>query len=155
MKKNLPMEPDQATLEKIDDLSLPEVLTTAGKLYDDLMEGSTTLESMQNSQVLQVINQKLTDCKAAMQTQPTASLWLQHLEMVSILQMFIKAECTGNWQLHLKAMFQMLPHLAATGHHNYTRSIYVYLSKMNKLQKQHPEVYQHFQNGMHVGRRSQ
>ena len=88
LQESVTLEPDQATLERIDDLSLPEVLTTAGKLYDNLMEGSTTLESMQNSQVLQVINQKLTDCKAAMQKQLTASLWLQYLEMVSILQMF-------------------------------------------------------------------
>ena len=34
----------------------------------------------------------------------TASLWLQYMDMVDILRMFIKAERTGNWRLHLQAL---------------------------------------------------
>ena len=143
---------DQASVNETDDLSLPEVLCAARKLYEDLMDRSTILENIQNSHVMQDIDQKLTACKDAMQNQPTAKLWLQYLEMISILQTFIKAERTGNWQLHLKTIHRMLPYLAATGHHNYTRALHLYLSSMSKLQKQHPEVYQHFQNGLHIGR---
>ncbi len=62
-----------------------------------------------------------------MKTKITARLWLQYLEMVTVLQTFIKSEQTGNWQLHLEAMHSMLPYLAAAGHNNYTKSIHLYL----------------------------
>ncbi len=36
--------------------------------------------------------------KKAIKNQLTARLWLQYLEMVTVLQTFIKAEWTGNRQ---------------------------------------------------------
>ena len=36
----------------------------------------------------------------------TAQLWLQYLDMIAIK--CIKAECTGNWMLHLAAVQDML-----------------------------------------------
>ena len=122
--------------------------------FDDLMDGSITVDSLQDSKVLQDIDQMLMEGKDTMQNKCTAKLWLQYLRMVNILQAFIKAEWTGNWQMHLKAMYDMLPYIAAAGHNNYTRSVYLYLQNMEGLQEQHPEVYQHFQNGLHVVRRS-
>ncbi len=77
--------------------------------------------------MLQDINQKLVAGKDAIKKQLTAWLWLQYQEMVTVLQTFIKAERTGNWQLHLKAMHSMLPYLAASGHNNYITSIHLYL----------------------------
>ena len=47
----------------------------------------------------------------------------------------------------------MLPYLAASGH-NYTKSALLCLQRMSHLQEDHPEVYQHFQDGLHVIRRS-
>ncbi len=65
-----------------------------------------------------------------------------------------EAERTGKWDLHLKTMHEMLPYLAAAGHNNYTKSVHVYLHNMENLSEEHPTVFQHFQAGMHVGRRS-
>ena len=48
----------------------------------------------------------------------------------------------------------MLPCMAAAGHHHYTKSIYLYLQKLSKLPDEHPEIQQHFENGLHVVRRS-
>ena len=48
----------------------------------------------------------------------------------------------------------MLPYLAASGHNDYTKSCQLYLQRMVKLQETHPVVYQAFQNGMQVIRRS-
>ena len=48
----------------------------------------------------------------------------------------------------------MLPYLAASGHSLYTKSLHVYLQKMENLQKLHPEIYEKFLNGLHVVRRS-
>ena len=47
---------------------------------------------------------------------PTASLWIQYLDMIRILRKSIRAEQLGNWYLHLEALSDMLPYLAASGH---------------------------------------
>ena len=134
--------------------STSAILLAAGKLYDDLIAESITIDNLRNSQVLQDIHRALKATKDELQKNRTAKLWLQYMEMVNILQVFIKAERTGNWALHLKAIRQMLPFLAASGHSNYTKSLHIYLSRMETLQNQHPDVYQHFVDGFHVGRRS-
>ena len=113
-------ETGETTDENATNASTPDIFIVAGRLYDDLMAGSITIESLYGLQVLQDINQKLKAAKDAMQTKRTAKLWQQYMEMVSILQLFIKAERTGNWALHLKSMQDMLPYLAAAGHTNYT-----------------------------------
>lgn len=74
--------------------------------------------------------------------------------MVEILRGFITAERIGNWDLHLKMFKEMLPFLAAAGHHLYLKTGYIYLQQMYNLSKTHPNVYQSFCNGTHVVRRS-
>lgn len=74
--------------------------------------------------------------------------------MVDLLRKFIKAERLGNWDLHLQSLYEMLPFSAASGHRLYLKSVHIYLQKMAKLPEQHPEVHQHFIEGLHVIRRS-
>ena len=74
--------------------------------------------------------------------------------MVDILRMFIKAERTGNWRLHLQVLSEMLPYLAAAGHNLYTKSVRLYLQSMSSLEADHPDVYRKFEAGFHVVRRS-
>lgn len=77
-----------------------------------------------------------------------------HEDDIDILRMFIKAERTGNWNLHLQAVYDMLPYFAAAGHNMYAKSAYIYLQLMEDLKDKHPDVYQQFQDGLHVVRRS-
>ena len=84
----------------------------------------------------------------------TPKLWLQYIHMVDILKKLIKAERLGNWDLHLEATQKMLPYLAATGHNLYVKSLCLYVDKMNRLSEEHPDVHQHFKDGLHVARRS-
>ena len=44
----------------------------------------------------------------------------------------------------------MLPFFAASGHRLYLKSVHIYLQKMAKLPEQHPEVHQHFKEGLRV-----
>ena len=53
---------------------------------------------------------------------------------------YIKAEHTGNWSIHLKTFNDMLPFLAAAGHNLYVKRIYLYLQKMLSLKNDHPNV---------------
>ena len=73
--------------------------------------------------------------------------------MLDILQQFSKAERMGNWQLHLKSTYEMLPYFAASGHNLYTKSAYIYLQIMCKIEETHPEVYEAFMRGHRMSRR--
>ena len=55
----------------------------------------------------------------------TAQLWF--LDMTEIARKSIKAACTGNWQLHLQSVSEMLPYFAASGHYLNFKSAYLYL----------------------------
>jgi len=81
-------------------------------------------------------------------------LWVQYMEMVDILQRFLKAEQTGNLTLHLQSIREMLPYLAASGHTFYAKSAYIYLQMMLNLPNSHPEIHTKFEEGYHVVRRS-
>ena len=100
--------------------------------------------------IIDELEQKKEDLKQF----PTAALWIQYLDMIQILKTFIKAERTGEWELSLKALQQMLPYFAAAGHNLYLKSVYVYLQSMHQLKDSNPRVYEAFKTGHHVIRRS-
>lgn len=85
---------------------------------------------------------------------PTAKLWMQCLEMISLLREFIKAERIGDWCLHLSTLIKMLPYFAAAGHNHYTKGSHIYVQSMETLEKRNPAVYYKFKDGYHVIRRS-
>ncbi|XP_031784033.1 uncharacterized protein LOC116417072 [Nasonia vitripennis] len=64
---------------------------------------------------------------------PTAQLWIQYWDMLAIVKNFIKAERSGNWDLHLKCIEQMIPYFHASGHNNYAKSAHLYLQDMLTL----------------------
>ena len=153
-------EPDDDTLQPRgggEDSRHPitdEDLKEAGKLYDDILCDSSMAEQLLMSEAIKQISARITDTKESLSNKRTASLWLQYLQMIGILQKFIKAERTGNWQLHLQAVCEMLPFLAAAGHNLYAKSAYLYLQHMAELEHVHPEVHSKFLVGHHVIRRS-
>ncbi len=53
---------------------------------------------------------------------PNGQFVWQYLDMIRILHKIIRAERLGNWYLHLEAVSEMLPHLAAYGHSLYAKS---------------------------------
>jgi hypothetical protein len=64
--------------------------------------------------------------------------WCEYISMVSILLQFIKAERTGNWNLHLSSTAEMLPYFYAMDRVNYAKWLPVYLADMQSLQEHHP-----------------
>ena len=61
-------------------------------------------------------------CDSLKHKSRTCKLWLQYLDYVNLLKIFIMAERTGNWNLHLFAVKNMLNLFAATGHNQYTNT---------------------------------
>ena len=123
-------------------------------LYKKLMERSMSADQICQSDLMNKVRDALQTEAKALKSSRTAALWLQYMEMVDILRRFIRAERTGDWELHLQSLSEMLPYMAASGHNNYTKSLWVYLQRMSNLQGEHPDVYQHFKEGLHVVRRS-
>lgn len=85
----------------------------------------------------------------------TAKLWIQYVQMVSLLKMFIEAEKSGNWQLHLDTVQKMLPFFHASGHFLYAKSAHLYLQDMYNLKERMDEAeYEQFVNGGFTIRRT-
>ena len=128
-------------------------ITEAKDFYDKAMLSTLSVEDVCSAGVLVRIKGKLDDLKQTMTTR-TSMLWLHYLDMVSILQRFIKAERMANWKLHLQTVQDMLPYFAASGHSLYAKSLYVYLQIMLRLPETHPDARRKFMEGYHVARRS-
>jgi len=138
------------THDSIDNADLKEAVI----LYENLIQGSLTVEDVCKSATISRIDDVFQSKKQSLKISRTAALWLQYMDMIDILRKHIRAERTGNWNLHLQAVSEMLPYMATSGHNNYTKSLHLYLQQMSNLQNNHPEVYRHFQDGLHVIRRS-
>ena len=88
-------------------------------------------------------------------TSRTAKLWVQYINYINVVKLFIAAERIGNWQNHLESTAQMLNLFAATGHINYAKSTRLYLQMMDELPFTYPDLHNTFlNNGYHVVRRS-
>ena len=83
------------------------------------------------SQELMRIIERLDVKKQSIQASRTAKLWLQFMKMMDILRIFLKEERMGIWELHIQAMYEMMPYLAASGHNVYTKCIHVYLQQIH------------------------
>ena len=139
------------------ELETPEVssdLRNLKDMFESLMQGRVSMGYVCQSHDLEDVRQKILDAKSSSSNSRTGKLWLQYLEMIEILRTFIKAERTGDLNLHLQTVQAMLPFFAASGHNLYTKSARIYLQEMSKLKDDHPRVHDAFEKGFHVIRRS-
>ena len=130
-----------------------DLLKQVSVLYNNMIEGSVSADKICSDNVIVKISEAIAEKKEQLKYSRTAKLWLQYMDMIDILRKYIRAERTGNWELHLQTLSKMLPFLAASGHNNYTKCVWIYLQPMSLLQD-HQEVYEHFKKGLHVIRRS-
>ena len=140
------------TLSERDDVH-PD-LKKAGQIFDALLADDTQAEEICNSDVFKRISQVLEKHTSRIAEFPMGQLWLQYMSMVELLLQFLRAERTGDFNLHLSSLRKMLPYLAAAGHSHYTKSAHVYLTDMLNLEKTHPVVYHQFLSGKFVIRRT-
>ena len=116
-------------------------LGEAHTLYETLMARDMCAEKVCMSNVLKRIKDNLQKhSESVKMTSRTSALWVQYMNMIDILRKYNRAECTGNWALHLQAIQDILPYMAASGHKLYTKSAMAYLQRMSNLKAQHPDV---------------
>ena len=77
----------------------------------------------------------------------TAHLWILYMMYVDLVKLFLLAERTGNWLIHLQTVHGMLGLFAATGHVNYAKSARLYLQEMVNLPETHRYLHEQFMNG--------
>lgn len=102
-------------------------------LFNDVMSDRTTIESILEHPAILELEKLLNELKASCKKSRTGKLWISFMEFISICRLFIRAERTGNWLLHLKATQDMLPYFAANGHNNYAKCCRLYLQDAQNL----------------------
>ena len=116
----------------------PTDLEAVGNLFDDVLTGNVTVEEACMSQELTRIIEWFDVKKQSIQAPRKAKLWLQFMNMMDILRMFLKGERMGIWTLHIHAMYEMMPYLAASGRNLYTKCMYacsICISFMKPIQR--------------------
>ena len=116
----------------------------------------TAVDVVSSSSELQALEIELNKYKEKLGSKSrTSKLWLQYLDYVQVLKLYIRAERTGNWKLHLLSISRMINLFASTGHINYAKSARFHLQSMLELKTTYPWVYKSFaENGYHTVRRS-
>ena len=125
-----------------------KILDGAADLMCKVFEGIISLDCALSSDILSELQVIKKNWRGPMESYRSARLWLMYIDMIKILRTFITASRTGNWRLYLQALHEMLPFLAASGHHNYVKSLVLYLDKMEHLEQTHPTVYNRFMGGV-------
>ena len=114
-----------------------------------------SIDAVGESEELCKLEQCLLEYKALLcEKSPTAKLWLRYLEYVSTLKLFIRAERTENWIMHVVAVEKVINLFAATGHVHYAKSSRLYLQILLELPKDHPWLYRCYRTRFHTVRRS-
>lgn len=104
------------------------------------MENTMTYQNLLEDVTIEQLKMQFVEAtKSLREKGKTAKLWLQYLELVTIMIHFIQSERTGDWNLHLSCIKAMLPIFHATGHFSYAKSCQLYLQDMESLHEKMPE----------------
>ena len=122
-----------------------------------IKEPEKAVEILEQSDELQKLNDLYDNLKNNLQQKSrTSKLWIQYMNYVYNLELFIFAERTGNWKLHIYEISKTINLFAATWHINYAKSARLHLQNMLELETTYPWVYKNFAElGFHTVRRTE
>ena len=124
---------------EVDKINYDELLVRINKLIHDRENGSEDqgwryfseipFVKITVDELFRILQVDESDCR-------TVKLWKQHLENISAFRMLLFAECTGNHDLHVHCVKQMIPILDAAGHIPNARSLRIYMQQLNELKNE-------------------
>ena len=118
----------------------PEHVANLKKAFQDFPKGGCAEEDC--SEALAELAKQLDNKKEQLKnSNRTARLWIQFLEYVDVMKLFIREEWLGDWEMHLAATKSTSNLFAVTGHFHYAKSS---LQQMLKLSEKHPDVHTTF-----------
>ena len=88
-----------------------DTIKQLNELYENLSSNQCNPDAAINTNIVSMIHEKLSNLKFIHDVNRTGKLWIQFMDFASIVRMFIRAERTGDWNLHIYASEQMLPFL--------------------------------------------
>eukprot|EP00795_Rhopilema_esculentum_P008021 gene8021-13931_t len=149
-------EMDRPTFEEAT-VKIEDLCSDLEKLKNEFREKHHCDINMQRCPTLSKLTFNLEEYKKDLaKTFRTSKLWLQYLDYIAVVKMFIRAERIGDWNLHLVSLNKMLNLFAATAHVNYAKCARLHLHDMLDLESSHPWVYDQFARGnLHTVRRSE
>ncbi|CAG2254537.1 unnamed protein product [Mytilus edulis] len=118
-----------------------QALINSTELYDRLLYGELSVEEVCEDPIVAETYTIFEKQMTAFENNRTARLWIQYSQMLEILRTFIKAERTGNWDLHLQSVYNMLPYFAAAGHNLYAKSAYASNDDAPTTRAEHPGIW--------------
>lgn len=119
------VDPDDTDVNK-------ELKTLRSKVFSREVTCNEAAESKELQEFLSSFQNK---CNEVESKSRTAKLWVTYLKQILLMLNFIRAEKTGNWELHLATITEMMPLFHAAGHTLYAKSAQLYLQQMNNLQR--------------------
>ena len=123
---------------------LPEPFEKAKQAYESLFEGDH-IDEAKVSETAELIYEIVQSAKERLSESRTARLWFQYLDLLQILGKNLRAERSGNLELYLQSLLEMLPYFAASGHNLYTKPTWMFVQSMFQLRKDNPEQYRKLQ----------
>ena len=109
-------------------------LNKVKSLHEMLLKHECLLEVLSKEHVLTQLTQIMDDLQQdEVLSSRTEKLWIEYIKMVRILLLFLRAERSGDWDLHLYCIAKMIPVPHAGGHTAYAKSSRLYLDQMNQL----------------------
>ena len=104
------------TTEEVQNVLSMHASFIAGEVTNGKIVNSDVLEKISNN-----LSHKIDDLSAKSRT---AKLWIQYIQYVNIVKLFIATERTGNWHNHLTTVTKMLNLFAATGDINFMPKVH-------------------------------
>lgn len=113
--------------------------------YEEAFDKSFTyanIEKLMCSPLFNHVVKRLKEREASLQNRSrTAQLWLKYIDCINVVKLFIYAERTSDWEMHLSALSKMLNVFAGTGHFNYSKCARLYFQDMMALPQTYPSLH--------------
>ncbi len=127
---------DGANISEEEKRDILTMLTNIDEFTPDKFEGNVSL--------LSILTKFQNHLETLEENGPTAALWLQYFNMVTLMKKYIDCERCGDWEGHLACVQQMTPFFHACGHFQYAKCAHLYVQDMLQLKNSHPQVYKEF-----------
>ena len=113
------------------EVNIQNLGATRAVLFDGALASNCLHNQESVPQVMQVIDDLMLSNAAGSRT---GKLWVNYLIQVYYLKLFLLAERTGDWELHLYYICKMIPLFHAAGHFAYAKAARLYLQQIKSLQ---------------------
>ena len=122
-----------------------EIQKEIEKLYGEVWNKNVNPEQVGDVGVMMKVRDDIQSLKYLLSCESrTAKLWILYINYIETVRLYIRAERTSDWELHLHATGKMLNLFAATGHIHYAKSCRMYLQTMLELPSKHPWLHEQF-----------